>query len=243
MREGGKILASILIEAASRVSVGLPTSEIEKSANRLCLKYKVRPAFLGYRTSGSKNAFPASICISVNDEIVHGLPGERVLKNGDIVSLDLGILYKGYITDAALTVSIGEIKEEDKRLIKVTQDSLSKGIGKIKSGARVGDISRAIQEHVEGRGLNVFKSLAGHGVGKELHEEPTIPNFGIAGTGDILKEGMTLAVEVMATSGKGELKIADDGWTMKTTDGKKAAQFEHTVLVARDGFEILTQSR
>ena len=242
MREGGKILASILKEADFQIREGLSTSEIEKSVNRLCLKYKVKPAFLGYRPAGSKEAFPSSVCVSVNDEIVHGIPGPRRICDGDVVSIDLGIIFGGYITDAAVTVAVGNVSKEDKKLIEVTKMALGKGIGAVKSGARVGDIASAIQEAVEENGFNIFKSIAGHGVGKELHEEPTIPNFGLSGTGEVLKEGMTLAIEVMAAGGKGEIRIAEDGWTMKTIDGKKAAQFEHTVLVAKEGFEILTKN-
>lgn len=242
MRKGGKILAEILKQTSSRIREGMTTMEIDIIVNRLCFKHNVIPAFKGYMPLGSKEGYPASVCISVNEEIVHGLPSKRKLYRGDIVSLDFGVLYEGYITDAALTIAVGEITEEDEELINTTKLALYKAIDVVREGVRVGDISWTIQNCVSKKGFNVFKSLAGHGVGKELHEEPTIPNFGLKGTGDILKEGMTLAIEVMATRGKGELKTAPDGWTLKTSDNERAAQFEHTILVTKEGFEILTES-
>lgn len=241
MREGGKILAQILEKLSENTVAGKKTEELEDLATKLSQKYGVIPAFKNYKPSGSFEAYPFGLCISINEEVVHGLPGERLIKEGDIVSLDFGILHKGFITDSAVTVAVGEITEEARKLMKVTKKSLFLGIKEVVAGARIGDISFAIQKGVESEGLNVFKSLAGHGVGETLHEDPTIPNYGRQNTGPKLEEGMTLAIEVMVTTGAGELEVEEDNWTLVSADGKLAAQFEHTVLVTKNGYEILTQ--
>lgn len=239
MRVGGEILAKILKEISKNILPGIKTIDIENNINRLCLKYGVKPAFKGYKPAGSKS-YDFSSCISVNEEVVHGRPSSKEVSAGDIVTVDMGVICNGYITDSAVTVPVGEIAENDKKLLKITEDAMYAGIDKVKEGARVGDISSAIQEYTEKNGFNVFKSLAGHGVGEELHEEPTIPNFGSKNMGMVLKAGMTLAIETMITSGSGELNLKDDGWTLVSADGKNAAQFEHTVLVTKDGYDILT---
>lgn len=239
MRVGGEILAKILKETSKNIQAGVTTIEIENGINRLCLKYGVKPAFKGYQPAGSK-AYGFSSCISINEEVVHGLPSSREVSEGDVVTIDMGVLYNGYITDSAITVAVGEVSDQNKKLLKITEGAMFAGIDKVKDGARVGDISFAIQEYTERNGFNVFKSLAGHGVGKQLHEEPTIPNFGNKGTGLVLKAGMTLAIETMVTSGNGELNLKNDGWTLESADGKNAAQFEHTVLVTKDGCDVLT---
>lgn len=240
MRKGGEILAKILDKTSKNIQAGITTIEIENGINRLCLKYGVKPAFKGYQPAGSK-AYGFSSCISVNEEVVHGLPSSREISEGDVVTVDMGVLYNGYITDSAITVAVGEISDQNKKLLKVTEGAMFAGIDEVKDGARVGDISCAIQEYTERNGFNVFKSLAGHGVGKQLHEEPTIPNFGSKNTGMVLRAGMTLAIETMVTSGDGELNLKNDDWTLESADGKNAAQFEHTVLVTRGGYDILTR--
>jgi len=241
MRKGGKILAQILENALSKIEIGITTREIDNMVGRLCLKYGVRPAFKGYKPNGARRAYPANLCISVNDEIVHGIPGEREIENGDIVTLDFGVLFRGYITDAARSMVAGEATEQSIKLVEIAKTATLNGIDSVKEGSRVGDISSAIQRQVEDNGYNVFKSLAGHGVGRDLHEDPLIPNFGMKNTGDVLKSGMTLAIETMVVIGKGDITVAKDGWTLKTADGSMASQFEHTILVTKDSFEILTE--
>lgn len=236
MREGGRILAAILKDAQKFTKAGITTKDIDKHVGRLCLKYGVKPAFRGYLD------FPANICTSINDEIVHGLPSsKRVIKDGDLVSLDFGALHKGFYTDAAITFGIGEIGQPQKKLIEVVGKSFFAGAKKIKAGAHLGDVSAEIQKYIENRGFSVIRCLAGHGIGKEIHEEPTIPNFGKKKTGIILKEGMALAVEPMIAEKGFELKIAPDKWTYRSVDGGLTSHFEHTLVVTKKGYDILTQ--
>lgn len=236
MREGGRYLAAILEDAKKYTKTGMTTQEIDKYVGRLCLRYKVKPAFKGYLD------FPANIIVSINDEIVHGLPSDqKVIKEGDLVSLDFGVLHKGFYTDAAITFSVGEIDPLKKKLIEVVQKSFFAGAKKVKDGAYLGDVSAEIQKYIENRGFSVIRCLAGHGIGKNIHEEPTIPNFGKKKTGIILKEGMTLAIEPMIAEKSYELKIDPDGWTYRTIDGGLSAHFEHTLAVTKKGYDILTQ--
>jgi methionyl aminopeptidase len=193
----------------------------------------VKPSFKGYR------GFPANLCVSVNDEIVHGIPGERVLQEGDIVSLDAGVILNGFHTDAAITVGVGEISQQAKDLIAVTEASLTAGIAQATSGAHVGDISTAIQAYVESRGFSVVREYTGHGVGRELHEEPQIPNFAFS-QGPVLRKGMTLAIEPMVNVGSYRTKLAPNQWTVQTADGALSAHFEHTIAITGGGPEILT---
>jgi methionyl aminopeptidase len=192
------------------------------------------PSFKGYR------GFPANLCVSVNDEIVHGIPGERVLRKGDIVSLDFGASFKGFQGDAAVTVGVGEISPQASRLVETTENVLKAGIAAARSGARLGDISAAIQGYAESRGYSVVREYTGHGIGREMHEEPQIPNFGIAGTGPVLKKGMTLALEPMVNAGDWHTRVGDDQWTVSTADGSLSAHFEHTVAITDGEAEILT---
>jgi len=237
MTECGQILQEALELLKSNIKPGVKTIELDDIFNRFCFKKKVKPAFKGYK-SDSKS-YPYSICVSVNEEVVHGLPGERVIREGDIVTVDAGILKDGFITDSAFTVGVGKISSEANKLLTVTEESLEEAIKVVKEGANVGDISFEIYDYVKKNNIEVYKSLAGHGVGRKLHEEPSIQNFGHRGKGEKLEEGMTLAIEVMATLGKGELELASDGWTLKSSDNALSAQFEHTVLVQKNGFKIL----
>jgi methionyl aminopeptidase len=235
IRHSGQILAEVLQEVAAAVKPGITTAELDKIAHAQTLAKGGQPAFLDYQ------GFPASICISINDEVVHGIPGKQELEEGDIVGLDFGVVYRGMFTDSAITVPVGEISQEAKRLLVATREALQAGIKQAKAGNRVGDISAAIQKRLEQDKLGIIEDLSGHGVGHAIHEEPNVPNFGSAGTGLMLKAGMTLAIEPMATLGGKDVIIMQDGWTFATEDRSLAAQFEHTVLVTNSGAEILTQ--
>jgi len=234
IRAGGHLLALSMAELKESVKAGMTTKDFDVLAEKLAKQYKAKPSFKGYK------GYPASICVSVNDELVHGLPGDKVLQEGDIVSLDFGLLYKGYYSDMAITVGVGKIDEQVQKLIKVTEESLSAGIDQMEPGNHLSDISAAVQNFVETRGYSVVRNLTGHGVGKEVHESPQIPNFGEPGQGPVLKEGMVLAIEPMVNIGTHETELATDGWTFKTKDDSLSAHFEHTVAVTKDGFEILT---
>ncbi|NQV00008.1 MAG: type I methionyl aminopeptidase [Parcubacteria group bacterium] len=234
IREGGKILAIIMDELEDMVVAGIKTIDIDKKAAQLADKYSAKPSFRGYR------GFPASVCTSVNDKVVHSVPQNESLKDGDIIGIDFGLLYKKHFTDMARTIAVGDISEELKKLIKVTKESLNLGIDQIKLGNKIGDISYAIQTHVESNNLSVVRELVGHGVGKKVHEDPQIPNFGAKGKGPVLKSGMVVAIEPMVNMGSYEIKLLDDGWSFATKDGSMSAHFEHTVVVTDDGYEILT---
>lgn len=235
MREGGRILAGILKELEKKVAPGVVTQDLNILSEKLILKNGAQPSFKGY------NGFPAALCVSVNDEIVHGVPSKRELKEGDIVGLDLGILYKGFHTDMAVTVPVGAISPEAGRLIRVTKKSLKRAIARAKAGKTIGDLGHAVQNYVEGQGFNVVRDLCGHGVGRRLHEDPEIPNFGQRHKGPKLKEGMVLAIEPMVTAGDWKIKLSADGFGFKTKDGSLSAHFEHTLLVTRTGGEVLTR--
>ncbi len=244
MREGGKILTQILEELGKTVKPGIKTIELDKLAEQLVFKYGAVASFKNYKPSfnyDDQDGYPANVCVSVNEEVVHGIPGKRVLKQGDIVSLDMGILYKGYYTDAAITVAVGKISPLAQKLIDVTKNSLEIGIREIKAGNHLGDIGFAIQGYVGKNGFSVVRDLVGHGVGKYIHEEPEIPNYGKAGQGLELKEGMTLALEPMVVAGDWRVKIMPDKWTFATSDKSLSAHFEHTVAVTRNGAKVLTR--
>ena len=234
MRESGKILRDTLLKAEEFIKPGITTKELDKYLHRYIISRGAKPSCLGYQ------GYPAATCISVNEVVVHGIPGDRVIKDGDIVSVDLCVLYKGMHTDAARTFCVGNVSPEKRRLVEVTKESFFEGIKHIKSGCRVGDIGSAVQKYAESFGYGVVRDLQGHGVGCSIHEDPGIPNFGKAGTGDFLKEGMTIAVEPMITLGTYEVSVADDGWTVFTDDGEPAAHYENTMVVTKDGVEILT---
>jgi methionyl aminopeptidase len=235
MRQGGRILAKIIEELRSQVKSGLTTRELDKLAQELIFKYECRPAFKGYQN------FPAVLCVSLNQEIVHVLPSKRRLKQGDILSLDLGILYQGFYSDMAITLPVGKISPEASRLIRVTKKALKRALGRVKPGKHIGDISQAIQNYVEGQGFNVVRDLCGHGIGRQLHESPEIPNFGQRHQGPELKPGMVLAIEPMVTMGDWRIKKTKDGFGFQTTDGSLSAHFEQTVAVTQKGCQILTK--
>lgn len=239
IKESCRIVAETLRLVAKNIKPGVATIELDRIAEDYILSNNAKAAFKGYSQAGSYD-FPASVCISIDSEVVHGIPGERVLKEGEIVSIDVGVLKNNYYGDAALTVGVGEISEEKKKLLEVTERSLYEGIKEAQVNKRVHDISSAVQGYVEANGFSVVKDLCGHGVGKYLHEEPAVPNYGLAGTGPKLKKGMTLAIEPMVNYGTYKVKTASDGWTVITEDGLPSAHFEHTVLISNGSPEILT---
>lgn len=235
MREAGKILARTHEELGKAIKPGISTYEIDRLGEEIIRSYGCIPSFLNYQ------GYPASICVSVNDEVVHGIPSKkRILKEGDIVSLDAGVIYKGYHSDAARTHAVGEISKEAKRLIDVTRESFFEGIKFAVSGNHLIDISRAIQNYVESNGYSVVRDLVGHGIGRNLHEDPQIPNFAGKRRGIKLRPGMTLAIEPMVNIGRYEVNWMDDDWTVVTRDGSLSAHYENTVLITEDGPEILS---
>lgn len=235
MDAGGSILADIVGQLVEHVEVGISTMELDILAGDLCKKYKVIPAFKGYR------GYIANICTGVDDVAVHGIPSrDEVLEEGGILSLDIGIIYKGYYTDTATTVAIGDIDNEAKRLLATTQLALSKSIEIAVEGATIGDIGHTIESIALLAGFNVITEMTGHGIGKNLHEEPYIPCFGSKGKGERLKENMTIAIEPMINEGESEIIFDDDGWTTRTADGKRSAIFEHTIAIGKRSSKILT---
>ncbi len=241
IREGGKILAKVLVETSKQVAPGISTMELDKFAHDLIIKMGGTPAFLNYKPEGAPKAFPASICISVNNEIVHGIPKKSyILKEGDIISLDLGVKYKGLFTDHAVTVPVGEISKKDQVLLNDTKKALEIGIEAAIIGNTVGDIGYAIESFVHKR-YGIVRELAGHGVGVEIHEDPYIPNYGKPHKGHKLVPGMIIAIEPMLNIGKDGILVAEDDWTVKTSDGSRSAHFEHTILITEDDPEIITK--
>lgn len=239
MRESARIVADVLRLLGTQVRPGLATSDLDAAAEDFIRSSGGIPAFKGYGQEGG-NPFPASICVSIDDEVVHGIPGRRLLRDGDVVSIDVGVLKGGYYGDGARTFPVGRVSESKLRLLKVTEEALALGVGQAVAGKRLHDISWAVQHHVEESGFSVVRDLVGHGIGTELHEEPAVPNFGKANTGLVLKEGMTIAIEPMVNAGTFKVRMAPDGWTVRTFDGQPSAHFEHTVAVRRERAEILT---
>lgn len=240
MRRAGQIVAEVLHRMREWVAPGVTTGELNERAEDLIRRRGGIPSFKGY-PPGSRYPFPAVICTSVNEELVHGIPGPRVLKEGDILSIDVGVIYDGYHGDAGITLPVGEISPEARRLLEVTEAALYAGIAQARAGNRVGDISAAIQRTAESAGYSVVREYTGHGIGRRMHEEPQIPNWGEPGQGPLLRPGMTLAIEAMVLAGSPQVRTLDDHWTVVSADGKLTAYFEHTVLV-RDGEpEILTR--
>lgn len=235
MREAGKITAGALELAATLVKPGVSLIHIDSEIHRFIMSHGATPSFLHY------NGFPASACISVNDEVIHGIPGKRLLTEGDIVKVDVGACYKGYHGDAARTLFCGEVSEDAKRLERITRESFFEGIKYADPSHRLGDISHAIQEHVENAGFSVVKEFVGHGVGAHLHEDPEVPNYGRAGRGTRLYEGMTLAIEPMVNFGTAEVSVLDNDWTVVTDDGMLSAHYENSILITENGPEILTK--
>ena len=238
MREGGVLLASVLAQVSAHVAPGVTTADLDKLAQDLIVGHGAKPSFLNYQPHGAKTPYPAALCTSVNDEVVHGIPSERILREGDIIGLDLGLWYKGVCVGKD---EIMRLKTEAQKLIDVTRKSLYAGIAAVKAGAHLGDIGSAIQTYIEKNKFGVVRDLAGHGVGHAVHEDPMILNFGRKGTGQVLEENMTIALEPMVTDGDWHVTIDEDGWTIRTADRKFSAHFEHTLVVTKDGCEILTE--
>jgi len=243
MAEGGKILAKIMEELGKNVRPGITTQELNRLAESLILKSGGKCSFKGYKNSDGYSAipFPACLCTSINEEIVHVAPSDRVLKEWDIISLDLGIFYKGFHTDMAITLPVGKVNPEFQRLIRITKKALKRGIKKVKPGNTLGDVGNTIQRYVESQGFNVVRELCGHGIGKELHEEPKILNYGKRRTGLEIKEGMVLCLEPMVTMGDWKIKRTKNGFGYETQDGSLSAHFEHTVVVTKNSCEVLTE--
>jgi methionyl aminopeptidase len=238
MRRAGRIVAEVLERLQEEVRPGVTTVELDRVAEEMTRKRGAVPAFKGYGVGG--RTFPAALCVSVNDEVVHGIPSARALQEGDIVGLDFGVVVEGYYGDAAVTVAVGTISEQAEHLLRATRESLWQGIGAVRVGNRVGDLSHAIQVHAEGAGLSVVREFVGHGIGRHLHEEPQVPNFGEPGRGRLLREGMVLAIEPMLNLGEPGVRVKEDGWTAVTRDGSLSAHFEHSVAITAAGPVVLT---
>ncbi len=234
LKRSNVIVAEVLQELKGMIIPGRTTQELDRVAEAIILSKGGVPAFKGYRN------YPATICVSINEEVVHGIPGPRKLREGDIVSIDVGVNLNGYFGDAAITVPVGEVDQGAKRLLEVTERALYIGIEMARVGNRLFDISHAIQKWVEGKGFSVVREFVGHGIGKNLHEEPQIPNFGSPGQGPRLEKGMVFALEPMVNEGTFEVKILSDGWTVVTADGKRSAHFEHTIVITDGQAEILS---
>lgn len=237
MRVAGKIVAETLEKLKEVIEPGITTRELNRIAEEYIRNNNGIPAFLGY------NGYPASICTSVNEEVVHGIPSQRVLRDGDIVSIDIGAFYEGYCGDAARTFEVGNVSKKAKRLIKITEESFFAGIVMAVEGKRLQDISHAIQTYVESNGYSVVRALVGHGIGKNMHEEPQVPNYGAPGRGPRLTAGMTLAIEPMVNEGRFHVKTLSDGWTVVTSDGSLSAHYENTIVITANEPEILTMVR
>ncbi len=235
LRKAGKILYSIITQLRGSLTSGMTTKDIDAKAQSLIEAHRVKAAFKGYR------GFPGSACVSVNEVVVHGIGNQRVVKEGDIVSIDVGIIHEGYYSDTATTVAIGKIDPQVARLLEITESSLYRGIEQAQVNNRLSDISFAVQSFVEMHGFSVVRDFVGHGIGKSLHEDPEIPNYGPRGQGPVLKPGMVFAIEPMVNIGTHRTKVLKDGWTVVTQDGKPSAHFEHTIVITDKGPEILTQ--
>ena len=236
MRHAGAIVARLLQHLAGRVAPGIKTKELEAASRAFIEASGAEPAFLGYR------GFPATVCVSVNEEVVHGIPGERVIKAGDVVSIDAGVKYEGLFSDAALTVAVGRVSARAQRLIEATRQALEEAIAQVRPANRLSDISHAVQQTVEREGFGIVRDFVGHGIGRALHEEPPIPNYGAPHAGPRLQPGMVLAIEPMVTMGRWDVDVLEDGWTAVTRDRSLAAHFEHTVAVTERGPEVLTRA-
>lgn len=241
LRESGKRLAFVLQELKKAIKPGVTTKDLDILAEKLIRAEGDIPPFLNYTPHGARRAFPASLCVSVNDEIVHGIPrADRIINEGDIVSIDLGVSHKGMITDSALTVAVGEVSPQIKKLLEQTERSLFEGINAVRVGGRIGDIGAAVEAVAKKHGYGIVRELGGHGVGHEVHEEPYVPNYGSKGTGPIIKSGMVLAIEPMFMLGGEDILAMPDGYTVITKDGSLSAHFEHTIAITDAGVEILT---
>ncbi len=235
LREGGAILAQTLQTVRAALVPGVRAAYLDSIAEEAILQAGAKPAFKGYE------GFPATLCVSVNDEVVHGIPGDKVLQEGDIVGIDCGVTYKGLITDAAMTVPVGKVRKDAQRLIRVAEEALHRAIDFAAPGKTTGDLGALVQRYVEKQGFGVVRALVGHGVGYAVHEEPKVPNYGVTGSGALLEPGLVIAIEPMITAGGYEVKTHKDGWTIVTVDGSLASHAEHTVVITETGCEILTQ--
>jgi methionyl aminopeptidase len=240
MAASGALLASTLEQVCAAAAPGVSTGELDAMAEESLRAAGGVPAFKGYPGGAGAPPFPGTICASVNEEVVHGIPGPRTLEEGDILVVDIGVVLDGWVADTARTVAIGEVDERSAALIAATREALDAGIGAVRPGGRVGDIGHAVQEVVEAAGFSVIRSLVGHGVGRSMHEEPQVPNYGLAGTGVPLEEGIVIAIEPMVNVGGPDVMLGEDGWTVTTRDGTRSAHFEHTVAVTAAGPRILT---
>lgn len=238
MRTAGRKLAEIVATLREKVVVDMPTLDIDRMTEEAILAAGARPAFKGYKVG--RAVFPASLCVSINEQVVHGIPSKRRLKPGDLVSLDFGLVYGGYYVDTAFSFAVPPVAEDTAKLLDATERSLYEAVARARANNRIGDIGHAVQSHCESRGLGVVTQFVGHGVGRKLHEEPSVPNFGKAGAGPLLKVGMVLAIEPMITLGSPRTRILADDWTVVTEDGSRAAHFEHTVAITQAGPEVLT---
>jgi methionyl aminopeptidase len=234
MRAAGQIVAHVLARISAMVEPGVTTRQLDREAERLIREAGAFPTFKGY------HGYPASICTSINDEVVHGIPSDRRLREGDIIGIDCGATYQGYVGDSALTVAVGQVSEDVKRLMEVTRRSLYEAIEKCRVGNRLGDVCNAVQAYVEPLGYSIVRNYCGHGIGRAMHEDPQVPNYGRAGSGPVLREGWVLAIEPMINLGRHDVKVLSDGWTVITLDGRPSAHFEHTVAITGDGPQILT---
>ena len=234
MDRGNRVVTEILAALVRQVAPGVTTQDLDRTAERLCREHGVRPAFKGYR------GYPATLCASVNDEVVNGIPSSRrLLQDGDIIGLDFGVVLDGYFGDGAVTVPVGRVSPEARRLMRVTREALHRGIAAARPGRRLSDVSAAIQAHAEANGYSVVREFVGHGIGTALHEDPQVPNYGTPGNGPVLKEGMVLAIEPMVNAGGPEVRVLDDGWTATTLDGSLSAHFERSIAITADGPWIL----
>ena len=235
MSYAGQIVARVLRRLSVMVEPGITTRELDFEAERMIREAGAYPTFKGY------HGYPASICASINDEVVHGIPGNRKLREGDIIGIDCGATYQGYVGDSAVTVAVGQVNKDVVRLMEATRESLYKAIEKCRVGNRLGDVCNAVQAHVEPLGYSIVRNYCGHGIGRAMHEEPQVPNYGRPGTGPVLREGLVLAIEPMVNLGRHETKVLSDGWTVITLDGRPSAHFEHTVAITSEGPQILTE--
>lgn len=242
--EAGRRLGAVLEACAQKVAPGVTAEELDDLAEQLIREGGDEPAFLGYTPEGAPRPYPATLCVSINEEVVHGIPNEskKILREGDIVGLDLGLVHDGVVVDAAVTVAVGKTDPSSMKLTQVTEEALVAGIAAAKVGGHVGDISNAIEKTFKGTGFSVVKELGGHGVGDQVHEEPFVPNFGKAGEGEELVEGMVLALEPIASAGKAAVVMAPDGYTYRTKDGSRSAHFEHTILIEKGGPVMVTRA-
>ena len=237
MRKAGAVVGATLSILRASVRPGLRTRDLDAIANKEIKRLGAKPAFKGYR------GFPATICASLNEEIVHGIPGDRKLQEGDLIKMDVGAVVEGFIGDAAITVGVGSITKEAEDLIEATRESLWEGIRAVRDGSRVGDIGQAVQQYAEAKGYGVVREYVGHGIGRFLHEDPQVPNYGPGGRGTVLKKGMTIAIEPMLNIGDWRTRVLDDHWTVVTADGELSAHYEHTIAITDDGVEVLTKER